>query len=208
MKNSSLYQWHQFGTVFNRKVKGIKHMEPVNRFTRLSLSVVLFLMLSLRMYSQTENTPVVTTPGYTTALGIRAGYTGGLTIKRFVSATHALEGIVSLGRNKVGVTLMYEKHVQSPTVAGFKWYYGAGAHFSHYTRSEYYRSESRNYRYYYYRVRQDGSGIGIDGILGIEYKISPIPFAISLDLKPYVEVHTSNSIYMALDPGLGIKFTF
>lgn len=184
-------------------------MEPVNRFTRLSLSVVLFLMLSLRVYTQTENTtPEVTAPGYTTALGIRAGYTSGLTIKRFTSATHAFEGIFSLGRNKVGITLMYEKHVQSPSVAGFRWYYGAGAHFSHYTRSEYYRTERPSYRYYYYRVRPEGYGIGIDGILGLEYKIAPIPFAISLDLKPYVEMHTGNSIYMALDPGLGIKFTF
>jgi hypothetical protein len=184
-------------------------MEPVNRFTRLSLSVVLFLMLSLRVYTQTDNTaPVVTAPGYTTAMGIRAGYTSGLTIKRFTSATQAFEGILSLGRNKTGITLLYEKHAASPTVPGFKWYYGAGAHFSHYNRSEYSRGEGPNYRYYYYRVRPDGNGIGIDGILGIEYKIAPIPFAISLDLKPYVEMHTSNSIYMALDPGLGIKFTF
>lgn len=182
-------------------------MEPVNRFTRLSLGVVLFFVLSLRVYSQTENIPQPTSPAYRTAIGIRAGITSGLTVKRFTASGNAIEGILSLGRNKVGITGLYEKHVASPTVPGFKWYYGVGAHFSHYTRSEYYSNE-RGYRYYYYRVRPDGYGVGIDGILGLEYKISPIPFAISLDLKPYVEVHTSNSIYMALDPGLGIKFTF
>lgn len=182
-------------------------MEPVNRFTRLSLGVVLFLMLSVKLYGQAESAPPVSLPGYRTAIGIRAGITSGLTIKRFTASGHAVEGIFSLGRNKVGITALYEKHVASPTVPGFKWYYGAGAHFSHYTRSEYSYDE-RGYRYSYYRVRPDGYGIGIDGILGMEYKISPIPFAVSLDLKPYLEVHTSNSIYMALDPGLGIKFTF
>jgi len=42
----------------------------------------------------------------------------------------------------------------------------------------------------------------------MEYKIPSIPFALSLDVKPYVEVITNGRVWTSLDPGLGIKVTF
>jgi len=154
----------------------------------------------------------INTPTYRNAIGLRAGGTSGLTFKHFFSSGHAFEGIIGVWPNAFSITGLYERHVSSQTVSGFQWYYGAGAHFAHYARRVYYYTyNGRGPERYPYRYRyiDEGFAIGIDGILGMEYKIPPIPFAISFDLKPYFEIHqASGYAFIALDPGLGLKFTF
>jgi hypothetical protein len=57
-----------------------------------------------------------------------------------------------------------------------------------------------------YRDR-DAVGFGINGIVGLEYRLPDnIPLAISLDLKPFLEIDTRGDAGVAIDPGLGIKF--
>jgi hypothetical protein len=48
----------------------------------------------------------------------------------------------------------------------------------------------------------------MDGIIGIEYKIAPIPLAVSLDMKPFFEMNTNGRAYLSLDPGIGVKVAF
>ena len=60
----------------------------------------------------------------------------------------------------------------------------------------------------YYHYHQGGIGLGIDGVIGLEYKIPTIPIAISIDVKPFLEVNTSGGAWLSLDPGLGIKIAF
>ena len=145
---------------------------------------------------------------YNTAVGIRAGGTSGLTIKHFTSSGMALEGIIGLNPywgEGFNATLLYEKHVNAFQESGFNWYYGAGGHVTAYQRGTYFH-RYRGERTYYYTDSE--AGIGIDGIIGLEYKIKPIPIAISFDLKPFVEVNTAGFGFASLDPGLGIKLTF
>lgn len=153
--------------------------------------------------------PAINSANYHTAIGLRAGGTSGLTIKHFVANGNAIEGIIGAWPNAFSITGLYEWHVPQAGAPGLKWYYGIGAHAAVYRDTYYYYREGNNGRpYRYYRYVGNGTGLGIDGILGLEYKIPPIPFAISLDIKPYVEFNTNNAIYTAFDPGLGIKFTF
>ena len=49
--------------------------------------------------------------------------------------------------------------------------------------------------------------IGIDAIVGLEYKIPNAPIAFSLDYKPSVNFMNLNA-YGLFDLALGIKFTF
>jgi hypothetical protein len=150
----------------------------------------------------TANRPLrsVDKNSYKTAIGFRAGSTSGLTVKQFVNQHHALEGIVGFWPNAMSVTLLYEFHAEAFNTAGFYWYYGAGGHVAFEANERY--NDGRRFD------RGDRFGVGIDGILGLEYKILPIPFALSLDVKPFVEFNNNGNIYSRLDPGLGIKFTF
>jgi hypothetical protein len=153
--------------------------------------------------------PALNTNNYRTAIGLRAGGTSGLTIKHFMTPNHAIEGIIGAWPNAINLTGLFEWHVATPGAPGLKWYYGIGAHATVYRdRYFYYRENPNGNRYRYYRVRENGVGLGIDGIFGLEYKIKPIPLALSLDLKPYIEIGSNNVVYSSFDPGLGLKFTF
>lgn len=139
---------------------------------------------------------------YSTALGVRGLGTSGLTLKHFTTQTRALEGIVGLGPDAFSLTLLLEQHTSAFDEPGLNWYYGLGGHIA--TESNYgYRRVYRGYE------RAPGDfGIGVDGIFGLEYKIREIPMAVSLDVKPFMEVTTNGHVYLAMDPGLGVKFTF
>lgn len=137
---------------------------------------------------------------YSTAFGLRAGETSGFTIKQNFGSSHSLEGIIGLWNHGLSATLLFEKNVPTGITPGLNCYYGAGGHGSFYSR----------YRVYYYRNRPEyysygDVGLGIDGIIGLEYKIPKVPVAFSLDLKPFVEINTGGGAWMSLDPGLGIK---
>lgn len=144
-----------------------------------------------------------TSKNYNTAIGLRMGGTSGLTIKQFVGGNSALEGILGVWHHGLSATLLYENHAGTG-LSGLNWYYGAGGHAAFNTGHtlHYYGHE----RYDHFR---DGEvGLGIDGIIGLEYKIPPIPLAISLDMKPFVEFTSGGHVWMSLDPALGVKLAF
>lgn len=178
---------------------------------RKILNSLLFIpvtaLLSLtapEMTAQTTDDPFTEASGdYRTAIGIRAGGTSGLTFKHFVSSNRALEAIVWAGDNHFSLTGLYEAYVGAFGVEGLNWYYGGGAHLKYQSididwidfDDDFYDGEDR-------------FALGVDGIVGIEYKIPPIPIAISLDLKPNLEVWTTGDVDIDLDPGLGVKVAF
>lgn len=147
-------------------------------------------------------TPSINSYNYRTAFGVRGIGTSGLTIKHFTSKDQAIEGIIGFGPDALTLTALWEKYQNAYDVAGLNWYYGVGGHIA--TQSDWvYYEGIRQYR------RSNGDfGIGVDGIFGIEYKINEAPIAISLDVKPFLEVTTNGDAYLAIDPGVGVKFTF
>ncbi len=147
--------------------------------------------------------PAANTFYYKTAYGLRGGGTSGLTIKHFINSSTALEGIVGIWPYTISLTGLYETYANAGA-EGLSWYYGGGGHIT-------FESGTYHERDYYYRrdhYRAEGLGLGIDGVLGLEYKIRQIPFAISFDIKPMIEVNVNGGNFFALDPGLGVKFAF
>jgi hypothetical protein len=144
---------------------------------------------------------------YSNAIGIRAGGTSGLTYKHLMNSNNGLEFILGFWPQSIGVTGLFEKHVESG-LGGLRFYYGGGAHFTVETNRPVYRKFNDNGQEYVYRYGKNGFGIGIDGIVGLEYKIPVIPVALSVDLKPFIETTNYGGIYTAIDPSLGIKFAF
>jgi hypothetical protein len=175
-------------------------------FQKLVLLTILTLTISSISFAQGLS---IDSPNYRTAIGLRGGELGGITFKHFTRSDAAVEAIFGVGYSDprlFAFTLLFEKHVPAFNVSGMRWYYGGGGHVTLVgSRSGYYRHPWGFRRHYY-----DGGvvGLGIDGVLGLEYKIPPIPFAISFDFKPYIEVVSGGGVFGSLDPALGIKLTF
>src|ERR1051326_3388671 len=160
------------------------------------------------VFSQTkkENKLSTDNSSYNTAIGLRVGETSGATIKPFFVGNNALEGVIGVWPYAFGLTGLYERHEKAFNTDGMRWYYGGGGHATFGTGNIYYVYYNGERRYYKY---ESGSlGLGIDGILGLEYKIKAIPFVVGIDVKPFLEINNSGALYIALDPGIGIKIAF
>jgi len=144
---------------------------------------------------------------YHNALGLRAGFPSGITFKHFFSGDAALEIIAgrSWGYRGYMLTGLYEKHKQAFNVDGLYWFYGGGVHVGSFD-GYYYNYGHRNKNYYYGRYYDRVLAIGIDGIVGIEYKISDAPFTIGLDLKPSFDIVPFG--YGDIDGALTVRYTF
>jgi hypothetical protein len=137
---------------------------------------------------------------YQTALGLRfGGLTSGLTIKHFISTTSALEGIVSLGNQSFIVTGLYEMHSSVDNSKDFKFYYGAGGHVGFF-------QDGGSYYYNHGRLYTSTAVVGVDGILGLEYKFRNAPINVSMDLKPFVDFFNGGFVYF--DGGISVRYTF
>lgn len=134
---------------------------------------------------------------YETAVGVKF-WPGALSIKHFTSDNTALEGLVNFWDHGFRLTGLYELHGEvSSDVPGLKWYIGPGAHIGWYNGGWY-----RGDHYY-----GDGSlSLGVDGVLGVDYKFNGAPIALSLDIQPYFEL--LNHPYIDVWGGLGVRYTF
>lgn len=127
---------------------------------------------------------------YQTALGVKVWDGGGISLKHFVSGNTALEGIGYFWNRGVRITGLYEIHGDISGANGLKWYIGPGAHIG------------------FYKTKYgDGSFIGVDGVLGLDYKFNGAPINISLDWQPSFEFGTGRG-FTGSWGGLGIRYTF
>jgi len=106
---------------------------------------------------------------YKTALGVKF-YPGAFSVKHFVNNNNALEGLAYFWNRGLRVTGLYEIHYDINDVNGLKWYVGPGAHVG-----------------FYDNKYGGGTSIGIDGVLGLDYKFSEAPINLSIDWQPSFE---------------------
>lgn len=131
---------------------------------KVFLASTLFLLVVLSANAQ----------DYNTGIGVRGGLSNGLTVKHFIESDRAIEGLLSSRWRGFNITGLYEIHAQAFDTPRLNWYYGFGGHIGFW-------DGYKDHPWF-----NDGTYtiIGIDGIIGIEYNIEPIPFNISLDWKP------------------------
>ncbi|MDB5200148.1 MAG: hypothetical protein JWO92_2111 [Chitinophagaceae bacterium] len=128
--------------------------------------LVLFFAIFLTVTSVNAQT---TGSDYKTALGIKF-YPTAVTLKHFISGKNALEGLGYFFNYGARITGLYEIHGNINNAGGLKWYVGPGAHIGFY-----------NTKY------GGGTSIGVDGVLGLDYKINSAPINLSLDWQPSIE---------------------
>lgn len=143
---------------------------------------------------------------YDFAIGLRTGGTSGITIKKNYGKS-AIEGIAGFWHDGFSATSIWTRNTTAFSQPHLNFYYGVGGHLSIY--GDRFNTKSGISWYSHPRGYQDGGfGLGIDGTIGIEYKIKDAPIAFSFDLKPYLEILNGGDVIYATDPGLGIKVAF
>ncbi len=128
--------------------------------------------------------------GYRTALGVKVWDGGGISFKHFVNGNNALELIGYFWSRGMRITGLYEIHGPISGANGLQWYIGPGAHIG-----------------FYNSKWGDATYIGIDGVLGLDYKFNGAPINVSLDWQPSFEFGDGHG-FMGSWGGLGIRYTF
>lgn len=149
------------------------------------LFIVSFLLTVATVKAQTSGSS-----DYNTALGIKF-YPTGITLKHFISGKNALEGIGYFFNYGARITGLYEIHGDISNAGGLKWYVGPGAHVGFY-----------NNKY------GGATTIGVDGVLGLDYKIKSAPINLSVDWQPSIEFGSAfNNGFSGGWGGIAIRYT-
>ena len=133
---------------------------------------------------------------YETAVGVKF-YPGALSVKHFNNSNTAWEGLGYFWKYGFRATGLYEFHMDIDAVPGLKWYAGPGAHLGFWNNKWHDK----------YPDRSHGINIGIDGVLGLDYKFDGAPINISLDWQPSLNLVGYNYFEGGWG-GLGIRFAF
>ena len=145
---------------------------------------VLISFVQLQVSAQTKGS------SYKTALGVKF-YPGAITVKHFIQSNRALEGIGYFWERGSRITGLYEIHGDIKNARGLKWYIGPGAHIGFYNNKHF----------------GGATAVGIDGVLGLDYKFYEAPINLSLDWQPSFEFGDYDG-FSGNWGGLAIRYTF
>lgn len=123
---------------------------------------------------------------YITAAGVRlGGGSYGITVQQLVARRVTIEGIAGLGSREYSGTVLGEYHfgILGPSL---NYYFGAGGHLGH--------------------NKDTGGFSGVDGIVGVEYKVAFLPIALSFDFKPTLEFGGDD--YARFPTAFSIRYVF
>ena len=143
--------------------------------------------------SESKNT---STTNYGQGIGLRLGGGVGITYKKFLGEKNAFELIGAFhglfngdDNNYVGVTGLYQWVFPFP-VKQMNWYVGAGADAG---------------------IWDGGNGgefgLGLDGIIGLEYTLADAPINFGLDLIPSLGLINRSGFYWG-NAALSVRYTF
>ncbi|MEO6070665.1 MAG: hypothetical protein ABIN57_12865 [Chitinophagaceae bacterium] len=154
----------------------------MKKITLLSLCILSLFVSKAQSRSSNSSS-------YTTALGVKVWDGAGISLKHFMSERNAIEGVGYFYKHGFRLTGLYEIHGQIPAAAGLRWYLGPGAH------AGFYKSGYHDHKVV----------IGVDGVVGLDYKFKGAPINMSLDWQPAFEFTEG---FVGSWGGLGIRYTF
>jgi hypothetical protein len=132
---------------------------------------------------------------YKTALGVKVLDGAGISLKHFTSPNIALEAIGFFWNRGTRITGLYEIHGDINGAPGLKYYIGPGAHVGFYNKN------------FNYNNKMGGTFLGVDGVLGLDYKIKGAPINMSLDWQPSFEFGDGQG-FVGSWGGFAVRYTF
>lgn len=146
--------------------------------------IMLFTLVAVQVSAQNKTAG---SNDYKTAIGIKIWDGAGANLKTFISDKHALEFTGFFYRFGTRITGLYELHGELNTEGNLRWYVGAGAHVSLY----------KGY-----------TAGGLDGVVGIDFKVPSAPLNFALDWQPALELGSgSRNGFYGNWGGLAIRYT-
>lgn len=144
------------------------------------------------------------------SIGLRGGFTSGLTYKRFFAEKMAVEVIASHRDKGPVLTGLYEFHAPASYVFREKliYYYGFGAHAGYYKDEQGTWVDMGTKKELIIDTHLVPS-IGFDGIFGVEYRLETYPINVGLDWKPFVSIFGPYTIWRNVsDFAFTVKYRF
>lgn len=171
---------------------------------------ILFVLVLLIFCSFSD----LSAQSYEHSAGVRLGHTSGLTYKKFLVDEQAIELLLS-GRNEgIQLTVNYLKHSQMEFAfnQNFYVYYGVGGHigmerFNDIKKTIVPQPEGSIPTFIF--EDQNYFTMGIDGMLGLEYRWLSVPITLSFDVKPYFNfIGMRYTEIKFWDAGFSFKYVF
>ena len=128
-------------------------------------------------------------------LGLRIGNPTGITAKKYLGASNALEVALGTNYNNDGFELLahYLFHFPITDAPGLDWYYGFGGQIQSYDRRD--------------RDGDNDVEFGADGVIGLEYTFADAPVSIFLDAILFLEI-VDDPFDLDLDAAIGVRYNF
>lgn len=136
---------------------------------------------------------------YQHAIGLKVGSPFGISYKHCLDDSKALEFQATGWPYGPRGTFLYER-LKPFDHSQFSWFYGGGAHVQLYTLTSIGAAEK------FKLDSKKGLGLGIESIIGIEYKIRNAPFISDFTLKPNFEVTTFGQYAINYDPSITFRY--
>ncbi|MFM6969784.1 MAG: hypothetical protein ACKOWZ_05235 [Sediminibacterium sp.] len=133
--------------------------------------------------------------GYKKAIGVKM-YPSAISYKSFMTNSKAIEVLGYFTLDGFRTTVMIEKYSPFAATDQLSWYIGYGGHLG--VWSEEWKKNNPNHN--------AGLALGVDGILGLDYKIKNAPLNLSLDWQPSFNF-VGASYFESGWAGLGIRYT-
>ncbi|HOZ77389.1 MAG TPA: hypothetical protein PLY34_05305 [Ferruginibacter sp.] len=156
---------------------------------RKTMYLVVMAIAFMTTTASAQKSRSYSSTSYKTALGVKF-YPGAISLKHFVNDQAALEGLGYFWDRGFRITGLYEIHGNINGAPGLKWYIGPGAHVG-----------------FYNNKWGGGSSFGVDGVLGLDYKINVAPINLSLDWQPSFEFGDGRG-FTGNWGGFAIRYTF
>lgn len=157
---------------------------------KIIFAAAMFL-ITTACYAQ-ESTITTGAPQYQRAIGAKISAGVAVTYKQFVANAKALEAEAMFFSEGIRLVGLYEFHFYNiQGVDGLGWYAGPGAHVG------FYRPRDKSFN--------TVADIGIDGVIGLDYKIKNVPVNLSLDWQPSYSI-LGNAGLMPQFGGFAIRY--
>ena len=129
---------------------------------------------------------LVSAQQYGKSAGIRLGGTSGITYKQFIVNEQAIETIVSGRNGGVQLTILWTMHhpMEISFNENFYFYYGVGGHLGMEKHDDITKKLDTVSGFWYESKKY--IALGVDALIGIEYRMLNIPITLSMDMKPYL----------------------
>ncbi len=132
--------------------------------------------------------------GYKQAIGIK--FPGGFsaTYKNFVTSKNAIEVQATFWNKGMRIAGLYEFHFPIQGAENLQWYVGPGVHIGSWNNTN-------------KVVYNSSTDLGIDGVIGLDYKLKNAPVNFSLDWQPSFSLLGNSGANTAFG-GIAVRYTF